>query len=210
MDKRVMSFKTDDTFAEIQRIFKAALIAYGNKDFKQMKNYEVDALINRQTFASENYKKMGIKEIMSRIICLKPTTINVKVDKNDDIRVEAIVPVSLERYIIDESTGEVLDGIKECINTYSYKVVLVENKKYDKNLICENCGAEISKDTEKCPYCKTINSNKDNRLLIADIIENSEKSGLIDYYQKREKERIERVKSENRMMAEEERRKHLF
>ena len=211
MDENIFrKYKNDETYREIRRLLQSALIAYGQKDFKKLKNYEVDALINRQILASSNYEKMGITEFIDKVNCLLPKKLNI-VTKEEKIMIEALLNVSLKRYIVNKSNDAVIDGTKDYIGDYTYLVILVENNNSTEKQICENCGAEIESGKEECPYCKAVNPNKNNKLLIADIIEKEQKNVIKDYYARQQKEAAEAKKLElQRLLEDGKRRRGLF
>jgi len=206
MNKEIMrKYKSDETLQNIKRLLKSALEAYGQKDFKKLKNYEVDSLINRQILASCNYERMGIEEVIDKIQCSMPKEISVKTIDGRTI-IDATLKVSLKRYIINKNNNEVIDGTKDYIGDYFYSVILVENNDLDKKIICENCGSNIEQNEEKCPYCKAVNPNKNNKFLIVDIVEKNHIDMMKAYYKKKEKEKIEEAKTELEKLLLEERR----
>ncbi len=209
MEDRIKQYKTEETYVEIKRLFLSALKAYAERAFTKLKDFETNALINKQTLAYESYKKLGAKEVIQKITVKSPTNIEVKIRENQNIVVVADLEASLERYVIDEKTDSIIEGVREKIGTYNYRISLIENENTDSSIICENCGATIEKSEDTCPYCHVVNSNRNNRLLIADISEVSMRDILQEANEKYKREKELEMKNERLQEEMEKRRNSL-
>ncbi len=190
------NYKSEEIYMEIKNLTEAALKAYGDKDFNKLHNYEIDSLIRKQVTANDSYKKMKITEIIKKITCMQPKNVDIKYDLNGNMRVEAELKVYLERYVVDDESDTVIEGIKDFVGEYLYKVILIENKNSITTLVCDNCGAKIDKTVSNCPYCGVVNANKNNKLIIADIIKLNFNNTIKDYYNRKDDKRKEEIQEE--------------
>ncbi len=76
------------------------------------------------------------------------------VNKQSDEMVKVKFRASLENYIVNAKTDEVVSGIREYIVENIYEVLFIKATA-TKTSICKSCGSEIDVSKGKCEYCGT-------------------------------------------------------
>ena len=168
-----------ELYAQIKDVIIEVFLALGSNNIESIKQFETEGLINEQQEMLNFYKNKNKQLVIKDVVIL-----NYKWDilDRDDAGMNAVIfmpKLSIETYIVDNNTQEVVEGIKEYQEEIEYKIVLVRNDELVKDNKCSYCGAELESDTSICNYCGL--ENKRAKWLITFIDENGRRNFLKEY-----------------------------
>lgn len=126
------------------------LKAINNQDEKEIKDVCSGEIAERTIKSIKENDKLGYDLKIENIEIINSTLIDViPIKKNPIIDIKVIM--TIKESIVKDS--------EKATSTQSdakvYKVRFNKKDKSQKDYKCDNCGAELSAITEKCPYCRT-------------------------------------------------------
>ena len=144
----------------IREIFSKIQKAWNENDYKSLINIESKYLYERE---SERIKKYISENKREYIKIIKNNFIEIyenKDDKNNEC-IKANIGVAIKNYVYDVNSGEVTDGIKDCVIERIYKMTMRKRSEEEEiQAICEGCGAKIDLYYSNfCGYCGTMLKN---------------------------------------------------
>ena len=167
MQREIEQFKTKEFMEWIKESFIGFQNAFSNNDLKKLMYLESSLLFERDSEIIRANIAAKRREVRDCII------INyIKILEYQKAEDREILKVSMENYVYDVLTKEIISGVKEYKKTNKYiltfgKLGINENKTKIK---CMGCGASLNiSATGKCEYCGNIYYSELYNWLIEDI-----------------------------------------
>ena len=132
-----------------------------------------------------NFEKLGLKQVYKDIVIFDE---DWDVLERDDLGAKTILytaKISIEMYIINKETREIVDGVNEYQEEIKYDVVLSRNNistPIDTS-ICMYCGAKLDENSKRCDYCGLENDYTHYPWII-DLIEEISRRNFHEEYAK--------------------------
>ncbi|MBO5142685.1 MAG: hypothetical protein J6C46_06750 [Clostridia bacterium] len=141
----------------VKEIFIKSQEAWNGNKYDDLMHVETGLLYEKHTTQMKRYIKENKEEVRKNIIVynLHPKKYEVLGDKE---RLTFEFKLSMERYIIDKNSGEIIEGIRDYKETYQCNLMLKkQGNKTSGTIKCDNCGAKIKVNSlGKCEYCGNI------------------------------------------------------
>ncbi len=171
--KGIDKYNTNEFENKVREIFLKIQNAWKNNNPEELIHIESSLLYERDAKKMRMYTSKNLKEVRNNIV------INyAEADDYYDVGSKKIIKVkvkaSMERYVYDTITGEVVEGIKEYNETKIYMLTLAKEQEKDGNIKmkCEACGAEVNiRAMGKCEYCGTLFHTNEHDWIVVDIEE---------------------------------------
>ena len=137
----------------IKEIFIRVQEAWNQNNPDALIYIESDLLFERDAEKMRKYVSENKKEIRKDIVV---TSVNVCAYEETEKRkvLEATLKSSMERYVVDLRTKEIVDGIKDYQQDEEYLIVFGKRGEKQTPIKCVGCGADITFNSlGKCEYC---------------------------------------------------------
>lgn len=166
-------YNTNEFETKIKEIFKKIQNAWNTNNADELLHLESSMLYEKDAEKMRMYASKNIKEVRKDVVINFVDVIEKYEIANKEI-LKVKLKASMERYVQDVATGEIIEGIKEYKETKIYFLFFVRMIGKEGYTIakCNGCGADVNIIASgKCEYCGTLFYAKEYDWVVADIEE---------------------------------------
>lgn len=174
MDK----YNTDEFENKIKQIFLKIQNAWNKNKPEELLHIESSLLYERDAEKMRMYTSKGLKEVRNNIV-INYAEADEYFEAGTKKFLKIKIKASMERYVYDTITGEIVNGIREYNETKVYILTLAKEEEKDGNIKmkCDACGADVNiRAIGKCEYCGTIFHTDEYDWTVVDIEEYKDKN----------------------------------
>ena len=168
-EEKMISY-AKDLFVKLQNAWTA-------REWEEMRPLETESLFEQHNKQIQNYIDTNRINVVDRIAVNYATICGFRQEGDRDI-LEVALKATMKDYIIDATTKELLEGIKEQDRITVYKltferktgVLTQEGTEEIKTTNCPNCGAPTKiTSAGKCPYCGSVITTGNNTWVLSGL-----------------------------------------
>lgn len=168
-EEKMISY-AKDLFVKLQNAWTA-------REWEEMRPLETESLFEQHNKQIQNYIDTNRINVVDRIAVNYATICGFRQEGDRDI-LEVALKATMKDYIIDATTKELLEGIKEQDRITVYKltferktgVLTPEGTEEIKTTNCPNCGAPTKiTSAGKCPYCGSVITTGNNTWVLSGL-----------------------------------------
>lgn len=159
--KYLPSYTEQKLLEEFYNIFVSVQEAWMEFDYDQLEKYCSNALYESYKVDLNLLGKKNQKNIMSDFSLISSNIRGIE-EQYGRVRVDVYLYVSFKDYIINEESGEVVDGNAEQIQKVKYDLEYTLD--LDGMGICPNCGAELKEN--ECEFCHSVVDRRKDKFVL--------------------------------------------
>lgn len=172
-NKKIDEISNSKLKDEIKEMFLKIQEAWNNNSEKDLLHLESSLLYERDAATMRMYTSMGLKEVRKCVVInyVKPAEY-FEFGSKQILKVR--IKASMEKYVYNPMTEEVVSGIREYKETKIHILTLIKekNKTGHTKTKCIGCGADVNvMSSGKCEYCGTLFYTKEYDWVVANIEE---------------------------------------
>lgn len=164
-------YNTDEFEEKIKKIFLKVQKAWSDNRPEDLINIESSLLYEREAEKIRRHISKNLREVRKNIVFNYIDVTEHYIAGTAEV-LKVKIRASMENYIYNIITGEVVSGIREYKEIKKYILTMVKRGEKEGfiNIKCDGCGANVSiMALGKCEYCGTLFYTKEYDWILEDI-----------------------------------------